>query len=117
MEAIKYLKEKKRMMNSLGGLNGKCIGVNCDECPLGSKNNGRNLHCNSFEGEYPEEAVAIVEKWAEEHPQKTILMDFLEKYPKALIDEVNKIPSMCPNHLGYEYECCINCIDCWNRPL
>lgn len=115
MDTIKYFNEKKRMLNSLGRISGRCNLVNCEDCPLSSFNAKHKLSCSAFELEYPEEAAAIIKKWAEEHPQKTILMDFLEKYPKARLDK--GIPIICAKHLGYIKECDSYCTECWNRPL
>lgn len=119
MDAVKYFKEKRRMLNSLGRIDGTCMGVNCSRCPLSGENNGTKLACRYFEAEYPEEAIAIVEKWAAEHPQKTIFQDFLEKYPNAPLDEIDGTPIICPYRLGYEEKkgCTDSCIDCWNRPI
>lgn len=82
-------------------------------------NNGKALSCGDFELEYPEEAVAIIEKWAEEHPQKTILMDFLEKFPNAKLRNNGIPPGVCPDILGYSKirRCERSCVDCWNRPI
>lgn len=120
MDAIRYFEEKKRMLNSLGRKSGRCDGLDCYDCPFSRFNNERKLQCSAFESEYPEEAVAIVEKWAEEHPQKTILMDFLEKFPNANLGEDGVPYFCCPSELGYEdekncHDCA--CIDCWNRPI
>lgn len=121
MDAVKYFKEKRRMLNSLGRIDGTCTGVNCSRCPLSWENNGTKLACTDFEAEYPEEAIAIVEKWAAEHPQKTIFQDFLEKYPNASLTSYGT-PHICPCELGYEEkkpEICSSrrCIGCWNRPI
>lgn len=121
MDAAKYFKEKKRMHNSLGRKSGVCDGVNCSNCPFSNTNNGKNLACTDFEAEYPEEAVAIVEKWAAEHQQKTMFQDFLEKYPNASLTSYGT-PHICPHELGYEGKesaICFKrlCIDCWNRPI
>ena len=118
MDAIKYFEEKKRMLDSLGRKSGICSGVNCSDCPFYAFKRG--LLCGEFEFGYPEEAVAIVEKWAEEHPQKTILSDFLEKFPKA--NRIEVAWNVCVKHLGYEsYNNCgmedEDCAICWNRPL
>lgn len=117
MDAIKYFEEKKRMLDSLGRKSRICSGVNCSDCPFYAFKRG--LLCGEFEFGYPEEAVAIVEKWSQEHPQKTMLMDFLEKYPNAPLK--NGVPRFtCPRHLGYtdiEDICGGKCVDCWNRPL
>lgn len=120
MDAIRYFEEKKRMLNSLGRKSGRCDGLDCYDCPFSRFNNERKLQCSAFELEYPEEAVAIVEKWAEEHPQKTILMDFLEKFPDAHEPEIMR--NLCVRHLGYEpcKNCAIDNVDCaicWNRPI
>lgn len=121
MDAAKYFKERKRMLNSLGREYGVCNGVMCSNCPFADTNNGKNLDCTDFEAEYPEEAIAIIEKWAAEHPQKTIFQDFLEKYPNASLTSYGT-PHICPCELGYEEkkpEICSSrrCIDCWNRPI
>lgn len=120
MDAIKYFEEKNRLLDSLGKRGIRCSFICCSDCPISSNNNGKGLYCAAFELEYPEEAVAIVEKWAEEHPQKTILTDFLEKFPKAKLGEDGTPYYCCPSELGYEDEkhcrdC--DCIDCWNRPI
>ena len=118
MEAVKYLKEKRRMIESLGNGSVKsCIGSKCAICPLSIDNNKASKMCPELEGTEPEKAIAIVEKWSKENPQKTILQDFLEKYPNARIDSKG-IPVSCPVNLGYPTDCTIvKCCDCWNRPL
>lgn len=119
MDAIKFLKEKYRMTK-------KCR-IGCADCPLASENNTTGLRCGDLQGVYPEIAVSIVEKWSKEHPRKTILQDFLEKYPKAELIH-NKFPEICPYSLGYaenrqcvldteERFCSEECEECWNRPL
>lgn len=118
MDAVKYFKERTRMMDAFGREKSRCIGVHCNICPLNRENNGKDISCVEFEGEYPETAVEIVEKWSKENPQKTILQDFLEKYPNAKLSE--GIPKSCCHFLGYPQpnECEFKkCRDCWNRPL
>lgn len=118
MDAIKFFKEKKRMCKSLGeGCTG-CM-IHITKC---------ELRCWQFCEKYPERAVDIVETWAKEHPRKTILQDFLEKHPKATIED-GAVPAVCPFQLGYETESekdkngyCEStardgCRRCWNRPL
>lgn len=116
MDAVKYFKEKKRMLKALGG----CKAVNCKKCPFGSFENGSSLTCTDFQNHHPEKAVAIVEKWSQEHPGKTMLQDFLEKYPKARLRDNGTPKDVCPYSLGYEEHkgCCDGrCMKCWNRPL
>ena len=123
MDTVKYFKEKRRMLNSLGRIDGICTGVNCSRCPLSGENNGTKLVCRYFEAEYPEKTIAIIEKWAAEHPQKTMLQDFLERYPNAPLDKIDGTPIICPYEIGYEERCLdrdcndIGCVKCWNRPI
>lgn len=120
MTKVDYLKAKARMVrvNLVGG----CT-IFCSDCPLSIRNNGMNVICSDFERLYPEEAVAIVQKWAEEHPRKTILMDFLEKYPNVNIREYGYPVAICPDDLGYSVNCKYTelpesaCKECWHKPL
>jgi len=61
-----------------------------------------------------------VQQWSEEHPEKTMLQDLLEKYPNTPMKLDDNAPMICPHHLGYperEGDCENDCLDCWNRPL
>ena len=122
MDAVKYFEEKRRMLDSLGRTDRVCYGVECSNCPLHSQNNGRGLNRGELEAIYPEQAIEIIEKWSQEHPRKTMLQDFLEKYPNAKLLK-NGIPnSVCPDNLGYcgDINCSLfegDCVACWNRPL
>lgn len=123
MDAVKYFKERLRMVNSIGGIDGTCNYAKCTICPLYNDNNAKGICCSEFETLYPEKAVAIIEKWAAEHPQKTMLQDFLEKYPKAILSKRDGAPgirpyNICPHYLGYgKGECNKDCTSCWNRPI
>lgn len=75
MDAIRYLKEKARMTE-------RCA-ISCLGCLLSTSNNKKGRHCKHFELNYPEEAVAIIEKWAAEHPVKTRQDEFLKMFPNA----------------------------------
>ena len=111
MDAVKFLREKKRMCEPL---------ICCVGCDLGYHKQEADMDCATYVQEYPEEAVAIVEKWSQGHPQKTILQDFLEKYPKARLRDNGTPRDVCPYSLGYEEHkgCCDGrCMKCWNRPL
>ena len=73
MDAVKYLKEFKRMCSSIGG------DFCCKECPL-STGNDDDLGCRECSDE---EKVAIVEKWSNENPIKTRQSEFLKIFPNA----------------------------------
>ena len=83
MDALEFLKERKRMRDSYSG---------CCDCQLGSSSCVIN-HVTSDED--CESIIATVEKWSKEHPRKTRQSVFLEQYPEADID-VNGVVSMCP---------------------
>lgn len=108
-----YFKEKARMVHV--SAEGYCV-IGCLNCPLCELNNESDLACRQLEKLHPTEAIAIVQKWSDEHPVKTIKDDFLEKYPKARMD-AKDVPIICVNHLGYCVECSDICSECWNRPL
>ena len=119
MDAVRYLKERMRMCHSFGN-------TSCGGCPIYAERG--ILTCTQFQNIFPGQIVEIVEKWSKEHPRKTFLQDFLEKYPKALIED-GAFPAACPFQLGYETESekdkngyCEStardsCRRCWNRPL
>ena len=113
MDAVKFIKERLRM----------CKGYkNCVECSLCYNKTRVDMDCNTYIHEYPEQAVAIIEKWSQEHPRKTMLQDFLEKYPKARLEKNGTPKDVCPKNLGYceGIYCEINkldCVACWSRPL
>lgn len=106
-----FLREKQRMC--------KQIRENCHVCPLGSANNGTGDLCSNFISLSPAKSIEIVQEWSDEHPQKTMLEDFLEKYPNAPLNE-NGSPKVCPYLVGYEDEGDCNrygnCKICWDRP-
>ncbi len=95
--------------------------LNCVYCPLSGVNNGTNFSCTDFERLYPEKAIAIMQKWSDEHPQKTYLSEFLKNYPNASLNDAGLPQNTCPFHLGLisiddcrKYH---NCTECWNQPI
>ena len=118
MDAVRYLKERMRMCHSFGN-------TSCGGCPIYAERG--ILTCTQFQNIFPKQIVEIVKKWSAEQPKKTLLQDFLEKYPKAELIH-NKFPEICPYSLGYaensqcvldteERFCSEECEECWNRPL
>ena len=75
MEALEFLKERKRMCRSFGG---SCTGCPCEKvrCVI-------NAHVS--DDDY-KRIVAAVEEWSAAHPRKTRQSVFLEQYPCAKID-------------------------------
>lgn len=105
MTAIEYLKAQNRMTK-------KC-GIDCDKCPLSSRNNEADCACLELEQDYPEKAVEIVEKWAKEHPVKTRQSEFLKLFPDSEIDRNGNL-YICPKNINRQYNCCDydNCEKC-----
>lgn len=100
-----YFAEKRRMTK--GAENGLCK-LKCSNCPLCSENNGtsESLSCGCFEMYYPEKAVKAVQKWSDEHPQKTYLTELLENYPNAELD--HGVPKVCLKKIRSCFGLCKN---------
>ena len=113
-----YFAEKQRMTKR--AKDGICK-IYCKKCPLSSKNNGisENVSCRTLETFYPEKAIAIVQKWSNEHSQKTFVTEFLENYPDAVVNGDGIPNSVCPFDLGLmsTHDCRKSCIECWNQPI
>lgn len=92
MDAIEFLKEKKRMCKTI---------CNCDECNLYKE----YVDCESRCFTKPEEAVAIVEAWAKEHPAKTRQSEFLKICPNAQINEEHGVICICPIKADITHNC------------
>lgn len=89
MDAVKFVKTSGRMCNA-----------ECIRCEFWKRKSGGES-CTSWQKNHPEEAVAIVEQWAKEHPAKTRQSVFLEQYPKAKLTE-DGILALCPIAISSE---------------
>lgn len=115
MDAVKFLEELKRLCESK---------QRCTDCPLSrDTNNDCPLgYPYGWKGENTKKAISIVEKWSAEHPMKTRLMDFLEKFPNASLGS-SGTPLYLPRPFGYcGRETCQGCdhwgsSDCWILPV
>ena len=77
IDAVEFLREKVRMCNE---------NPTCNQCELyKSEIDCTGSSCKKWMEEYPEDAVAFVEKWAAKHPAKTRQSVFLEQFPNAPI--------------------------------
>ena len=103
-----FLKEWNRMCD--------LYQTRCSACLMSSQHNEHEVSCTYLAKLHPTEAIAIVQKWSDEHPVKTIKDDFLEKYPNARLD-AQGTPVCCTRSLGYfVFECLNECEKCWNMP-
>lgn len=87
MDAVKFVKEWKRMCRS---------SKTCLSCSIG-KSAGVSTVCSNVIKEEPEKYVAIVEKWSAEHPMETRKSEFLKMFPNA--DIRNGIIQICPKKI------------------
>lgn len=112
-----YMHEKARMTKSV--VNGVCH-IRCTDCPLSRFNNNEKIACSELELFHSETAVQIVQRWSDEHPQRTYLSEFLKNYPNAPLED-DGAPEICLSSLGLtNYNGCkngITCLECWNEPI
>lgn len=115
-----YFAERRRMTKVRSGAYYICK-LDCADCPLSAKNNGTGVTCTDLEMLYPEKAIAIVQKWSDEHPQKTYLSKLLEHFPNVPLHVTGTPKDLCPYHLGLmSIDDCRNdrnCVNCWNQPV
>ena len=102
MDAVEYLKTLQRMCNA-----------KCRKCEFGEvyRVNGG---CSTWQKNHPEEAVAIVEQWAKEHPAKTRQSEFLKHYTGARIS-VHGCLNACPMDVFSDADINCNaqfCVEC-----
>lgn len=115
-----YMHEKARMTKSV--VNGVCH-IRCTDCPLSRFNNNEKIACSELELFHSETAVQIVQRWSDEHPQKTFLTEFLKHYPNAELN--HGVPRICLKELGAISGCAktkkgdfyISCHSCWSQPI
>lgn len=124
-------------MATIKDLKRMCKETKCKDCPF---SNGKGDNClvyttsDDFSGSilvyltpdcFPDNADEIVDKWVKEHPIKTYLQDFFEKYPKAPKEEdgipITRGTIICRKELySDELPCiwsCSGCTKCWNQEI
>jgi len=65
MSAVEYLEKKRRMCDFCLPGKKSC----CENCPMSPS--VTNHPCEWYDMLFPEEAVAIVKRWAQEHPERS----------------------------------------------
>ncbi len=111
-----YFIEKSRMTKQQKN---EICKLNCVDCPLNIENNSTGVSCPYFEMRYPKKAITLVQKWSDEHPQKTYLSEFLKNYPNAPLVH-DGTPEICLRKLGLtDIKTCRvgGCVECWNQPI
>lgn len=118
-KTINFLAE----LNRLCTLRTRCVAdeANEEQCPLlGRCENALTKICI----EDATKLVEIVQKWSDEHPNKTYAQDFFEKFPKAQSNSDGTPLFVCrkriyggipPKSEGCDYTGA--CKNCWNKPM
>lgn len=105
MDALEFLRERKRMCNYYS---------HCDGCPL---DDSKCVIESSTTDEDCKRIVAAVEQWSKENPRKTRQSVFLEQWPETEIDKYGCL-RLCPELVSADYRNrhrdCLNrvCIEC-----
>lgn len=115
-----YFAERRRMTKTRNGAYYVCK-LDCADCLLSARNNGTGVTCMDLEMLNPEKAIAIVQKWSNEHPPKTYLSEFLKNYPNALLNDTGLPKGVCLYNLGLmslaDCKKDRNCVECWNQAI
>lgn len=91
----------------------------CDICCLGhlQRLGGETceLMCDCL-SDITEDEIAALQKWSDEHPEKTRAEAFLERIPNCVKE--NRRPNVCWLRLVGRYDCDheYTCAECWNMP-
>ncbi len=96
MDAVKFLYEIGRMHKS------HCS--DCAECKLYGRATETRELCGEYVKNHPDEAVAIVEQWAKEHPRKTRQSELLKMFPNVGRGDDGLI-AFCPEDFDSKFEC------------
>lgn len=88
-KTVDFLREWKRMCDN------KVFSELCTCCPMNYKGTGHaDMTCSMYARAYPDDAIAIVQKWSDEHPVKTWISELMDRCPNA--DKVAMIVGACP---------------------
>ena len=100
MDALEFLRERRRMCNSYR---------NCEGCPL---EDGKCVVSDVAPDEDYKRIIATVEQWSKEHLRKTRQSVFLEQWPNCWMGD-DGVVGMCPRNVNKMYVCgSVGCADC-----
>lgn len=102
-------------------------------CPLYYTIDNTKYYClkrNTDNENFIDEAINRLQKWSNEHPQKTYLTEFLKHYPNADLIDDGYPSDICVAQLGLCEDCegydengtyittrKVTCKECWNTPI
>ena len=97
MDALEFLRERRRMCNSYR---------NCEGCPL---EDGKCVVSDVAPDEDYKRIITAVEQWSKEHPRKTRQSVFLEQWPNVITN--NGVIDILPCNIDQRLVKCTN-TDC-----
>ena len=86
MDAVEFLRERRRMCNAQD---------DCDTCPICIVCADYFVNHN-YSQEKASGMVSTVEQWAKEHPAKTRQSEFLKLFPYARVKKADGLPMASP---------------------
>ena len=89
MDAVEFLRERRRMCNAQD---------NCGTCPIGIVCDDYFVNHN-YSQEKASGMVSTVEQWAKEHPVKTRQSVFLGQWPEAAL-YIDGVLDLCPRRVS-----------------
>lgn len=111
-------------MTTIEDLARMCSAVHyCEYCPINIEANSEEEwyehdSCLKFIVGNPAKAGELINKWCAEHPQKTYLQDFLEKFPNAKLDDDGDPIADAYDVYGDVFACEGHlCGECWNTVM
>lgn len=90
MDALEFLRERKRMCNSYS---------HCEGCPL---DESKCVIDSTISDEDCKRIAAAIEQWSKEHPRKTRQSVFLEQWPEAELYP-DGVLGLCPKKVSVAY--------------
>ena len=100
MDALEFLRERKRMCNSH---------KHCEGCPL---EEGKCVVSHVTSDEDYKRIITAVEQWSKEHPRKTRQSVFLGQWPNCSMGD-NGVIRVCPRNVDKMHVCgSVGCADC-----
>ena len=110
MDAVEFLEKRNRMC---GALDDECTDKDGTLCPLLVAARKVGKGCYGYTKSHPAEAVAIVERWAKEHPRKTRQSEFLKMFPRVDMT-ADGVIAFCPENMDSTFVCPIKERDCYD---
>lgn len=111
-KTAEFMREWERMCVTFDG---------CEKCPIRTEEIGNGLSCVETIQRHQTDAIAIVQKWSDEHPVMTWEDKLKELLPNAKEYAIKNIMHIfCPNDIfgaGGNGVCAADelCKDCWDK--